>query len=106
EDAPLQRAKADLVLHPALEERLRRHPQIEVGVELAAQPFHVQQRLLQQHELRLDLDVEAARSAEELHENLAERDLLERPVEDRLAPQADPSLQLLARRARRDTTTV
>ena len=50
-----QRAKADLVLHPALEERLRRHPQVEIGIELAAEALDVQQRLLQQHELRLDL---------------------------------------------------
>ena len=48
-------APADLLGHPALEIRLGRHPQIEVGIELAAEALDVEQRLLQQHELRLDL---------------------------------------------------
>ena len=101
EQPPLERAPADLVLHPALEKRLRGHPQVEVGIELAAEAFDVEQRLLQQHELRLDLDVEPARRAEQLHQHLAERDLLQRPVEDRLADDADLGLELVDARVRR-----
>ena len=99
--APLERAPADLLVHPPLEERLGGHPQVEVGVELAAEPLDVEQRLLQQHELRLDLDVEAARRAEQLQQHLAERDLLQRPVEDRLAHDADLALQLVDARVGR-----
>ena len=62
----LQRAQAELVLHPALEEGLRGDPQVQVGVELPAEAFDVEQRLLQQHELRLDLDVEAPRRPEQV----------------------------------------
>ena len=51
----LERPEADLVVHPAFEERLGGHPQVQVRIELAAEAFDVQQRLLQQHELRLDL---------------------------------------------------
>ena len=58
EQAPLQRAKADLVLHPPFEEWLRRHPQVEIRVELPAEPFDVEKRLLQQHQLRLNFDLE------------------------------------------------
>ena len=96
-----QAAPADLLVHPALEERLGGAPQVEVGVELAAQALDVEQRLLQQHQLRLDLDVEAARGLEQPHQHLAERDLLQRPVEVRLAHGADRALELVDARARR-----
>ena len=73
---PLERPKADLLVHPALEERLRRHPEVEIGIELAPEALDVEQRLLQQHELRLDLHVEATRRLEQPHQHLAELDLL------------------------------
>src|SRR5579864_1829355 len=100
EKSPPQRAKADLVLHPALEKRLRGHPQVEIRIELAPEAFDVQQRLLEQYELWLDLDVEAARRTEELHEDFAERNFLQRPVEDRLAHDADFAFELVDARVR------
>jgi hypothetical protein len=56
---------ADAFTHPALKERLRGVPQIEVRVQLTAQAFDVQQGLLQQNELRLHFHVEAARGLEQ-----------------------------------------
>ena len=41
-------------------------------VELAAQAFDVEQRLLQQHQLRLDFDIEATRGLEQAEQHLAE----------------------------------
>src|SRR5689334_12785988 len=43
-----QLARADLVAHPFLEERPGGVPQVQLRVELAAQPLDVEQRLLQQ----------------------------------------------------------
>src|SRR4029453_4223159 len=76
-----------------------RHPKVEVGVELAPQAFDVEQRLLQQHELGLDLDIESARRAKELEQHTAERDLGQRPVEDRLQHRPDLGLELVDPRA-------
>src|SRR5438132_13908538 len=96
---PAQRAHeaapADLLGHPALEEGLRRGPQVEVGVELAPETFDVEQRLLQHDELRLDLDVEAAGGLEQLQQYAPEGDLLERPVENRLAHRADRAFEFI-----------
>ena len=78
-----------------------RAPQVEVGIELAAEALDLQQRLLQQHELRLDLHAEAPRDLEEAHQQLAEVDLLQRPVEDRLAHRADRALELVHARVAR-----
>ena len=96
-----QAAPADLLFHPALEERLGGAPQVELRVEVATEALDVQQRLLQQHELRLDLDVEAARGLEQAQQHLAERDVLERPVELRLADGADRPFELVDPRLRR-----
>ena len=52
---PNQRAPASLVVHPLLEERLGGLPQVEVGIELATEPFDVEQGFLQRYQLRLDL---------------------------------------------------
>src|SRR5262249_54039105 len=96
-----QSAPAELLAHPALEERFRRLPQVEVRIELAAQAFDVQQRLLQQHELRLDFHVEAARYLEQAQQHAAEGDLLERAVEDRLADRTDRRLEFVDARVGR-----
>src|SRR5207248_3864715 len=88
-------APADLLTHPALEERLRRGPQIELRIELAAEAFDVERRLLQHDELRLDFDVEAPRSLEKAQEQPAEVDFLQRPREHRLAHRADRRLELV-----------
>ncbi|MOA52856.1 hypothetical protein D3C78_1762190 [compost metagenome] len=63
---------ADPLAHPALEERLRGVPQIEVRVQLAAQAFDVQQGFLQQDQLWLHFHVEAPRGLEQAHQHLAE----------------------------------
>ena len=55
------------------------------GIELPAEAFDVEQRLLQQHQLRLDLDVEATRRLEQTQQHHAERNVLQRLVEHRLA---------------------
>jgi len=65
------------------------------------QPLHLQQRLLQQHELRLDVHAEAPPHLEEAQQELAEVDVLERLVEDRLAHRADRPLELLQARIAR-----
>src|SRR5204863_4289521 len=78
-----------------------RGPEVEVGVELAPEPFDVEQRLLQHDKLRLDLDVEAPRGLEQAQEQPAEIDLLQRAREYRLAHRADRRFELVdARRGR------
>ncbi len=94
-DAVLQRRRADALHHPALQKRLGGDPQIEVGIELTAQSLDVEQRLLQQHELRLDLDIEASRGLEQAHQHQPQRQLLQRPVEERLAAGAHRRLEFL-----------
>src|SRR6266705_210836 len=89
---PLQ---SKLLPHPFLQKRFRGRPQVEVRIELAPEPFDVQKRLLQHDELRLDLDVEAARGLEQLQQYAPEGDFLQRPVEDRLAHRADRALELV-----------
>src|SRR5205807_29288 len=96
-----QAAPAQLLVHPALEVGLGGVPQVEVGVELASQAFDVEQRLLQQHELGLDLDVEAPRGLEQAQQQPAEVDFLQRPREYRLADRADRRLELVDTRVRR-----
>ena len=101
-----QPAPAHLLVHPALEDRLRRAAQVEVRVELAPEALDLQQRLLQQHELGLDLHAEAPRHLEQAHQQLAEVDLLQRPVEDRLAHRADRALELVDARLARHPARV
>jgi len=62
-----------------------RGPQVQVGVQVAAKAFDIEQGLLQQHQLRLNLDLEAPRRLEQPHEHQAQGNLLERPVEVGLA---------------------
>ena len=81
-------AAAQPVGAPFLQDRLRRLPQVELRVELAAEALDLQQRLLQQDQLRLHAHVEAARDLEQAHQHLRERDLRQRLVEDRLADRA------------------
>src|SRR6266581_2649918 len=89
---PLQ---SKLLPHPFLQKRFCGRPQVEVRIELAPEPFDVEERLLQHDELRLDLDVEAARGLEQLQQYAPEGDFLQRPVEDRLAHRADRALELV-----------
>ena len=48
---------------------------------------------MQQHELRLNLDIETPRCLEKLHQDFSQRDLLQRPVEYRFAHGADFALE-------------
>src|SRR3569623_206331 len=81
--------RAHLLMHPTFEEGFCRLPLIEVGIKIAAEAFDVEQRLLQQHQLRLHFHVEAARGLEQPQQQLTEGDVLERPLEDGLAHGAD-----------------
>jgi hypothetical protein len=60
-------------------------PDVEFGVELPPEALDVQQRLLQQDQLRLDHHVEAPRDLEQAQQHGAEGNVLQRLVEDRLA---------------------
>ena len=70
-------------------------PQIQLGIELATQPFHIEQGLLQQHQLRLHLHVEATGGVEQIEQHVAEGDLGERFLEDGLQHGADGELELV-----------
>ena len=72
--------------------------------DVAAQALDVQQRFLEQNELRLNFNIEAARRSEQLHQHLGERNLLQRAIEDRLADDANLAFQLVDARVRRNPT--
>src|SRR6266850_6155485 len=95
-------APADLLRHPALEIGFGRFPEIQVGIEVPAQAFDVEQGLLQQHQLRLDLDVETARSLEQAQQHFAEGNLLQGLVEDGLANCANRGFEFVHAGLRRD----
>ena len=97
----ITRARARALAHPVAQDRQRRLPQVELGIELAAEALDVEQRLLQQDQLRLDLHLVAARDLEQVHQHDAEGDVLERLVEDRLADRAHGGLELVHARAGR-----
>ena len=88
-------APADLLAHPAFQPGLGGLPQIEFGIELQAQTFDVEQSLLQQHQLRLDLDAETARGLEQAQQHLAERNFAQRLVENRFAHRADRGFEFV-----------
>ncbi len=90
-----QTLHAAVFRHPAFEERLRRFPQIEIRIELASEPLDVEQRLLQQHQLRLHARVEAPRGLEQIEQQAAEGDVLERALEDRFAHAADRRFEFI-----------
>ncbi len=90
-----ERAYAHALVHPLLDERLGGGPQVQLWVELAAQALDVQQGLLQQHQLRLDLHVEASRGLEQAQQDLAKGDLVQRALEDRFAHGADGRLEFV-----------
>ena len=95
------RARIVALAHPLLEHGLGRLPEIELGVELPAQAFDREQRLLQQHELRLHFHVELARRLKQAQQHEPERDVLQRLVEDRLADRAHGGLELVDARTGR-----
>ena len=68
-------------------------PEIEIRIQVAAQALDIQQGLLQQHQLRLNLHVEAARDLEQPQQEMAVGNILQRLVEDRLAHRPDGRLE-------------
>src|SRR3546814_1541981 len=84
-----RRRRAKPRAHPLLHDRLGGLPQIEIRIELPAEALDLQQGFLQQHQLRLHLIVEASCDLEQAQEEEAERDFLQRSLENRLADRAD-----------------
>src|SRR5690606_13502932 len=72
-----------------------RAPQVQLRIQLPPKALDVEQRLLQQHQLRLDFDLEAPRGLKQTHQHHAQRDLPERTVEVWLADGADRRLQFI-----------
>ena len=79
------RLGAAIGAHPFLDQRPRQHPHIDRRVELAPDAFDQHHGLLQQQQLRLRLHLELLGHLEQLREQAAERDLGQRPAENRLA---------------------
>ena len=94
-------ATAQTVCRPVVEDRLRGLPDVELGVQLPAQALDVEQRLLQQDQLRLERAVEAPRVSNSRSSTVAEGDVLQRLVEDRLADRAHGRLDLVDARVAR-----
>ena len=69
------------------------------GYSSRPRPFDVEQRLLQQDQLRLNLHVEAARGLEQAQQHLREGDFLERLVEYGLANGAHRRFELVDSRS-------
>ena len=70
-------------------------PKVQFVVELAPQAFDLQQGFLQQHQLRLNLIVEAPRHLKQPQQKEAERDVLQRSLPDRLADGANGAFKRL-----------
>ena len=85
---------AHLIVHPIHQKRLGRGPQIQIRVELAAQALDIQQRFLQQHELRLDFHIKAPAGFKQAHQHQAKRNLRQRLVENRLTHGAHRRFEL------------
>src|SRR5690554_6001307 len=90
-----QAGRADTLAHPVLKERLGSTPQIQLRIQLAAQAFHVQQGFLQQHQLRLHFHVEAARGLEQAQQEVAEGDVFQWPLENRLTHSTDGGFEFV-----------
>ena len=70
---------------PLLEKRFGGVPQVELGIELTAKPFNVEQGFLQQYQLRLHLHIELARGAEQRDQHVTKGYVGQRPFKHRLA---------------------
>ena len=95
-----QALRAHLVQHPFFQKWLGRAPEVKVGVELAAQSFDIEQRLLQQHQLRLNLHLKAARGLEQAHQHHAQRNFRQRAVKVGLAHGANGGFKFFHPRVR------
>ena len=76
---------AHLFVQPVLQKGLGGLPQIHLGIQLARQAFHIQQGFLQQHQLRLNFDLKAARDLEQAHQHHAQRDFAQGFIKIRFA---------------------
>ena len=92
--------------HPSLGHRPRRFPDVEIGIEAARHAFHHHHGLLQQHQLRLGLHVEAARGLEQLPQQPRHRDVAGASAEDRLADGAQGLGEGLDRMLRRHESEI
>src|SRR5665213_266849 len=99
-DAP-QSPRARTLTHPLAQNWARCAPYVELRIQFAAETLDIEQRLLQQNELRLHCHVEPARDLKQTQQDHAERDVLERTIEDRLAYGAHCGLHLINARAAR-----
>src|SRR6185437_6434887 len=88
-------ARAVAVGDDALQDRLRHRPDVDLRIELAPEPFDVEQGLLKQDQLWLQRQLELARGAEEFRDHFRQRDFRQRPREIRLAYGADRGFQLV-----------
>ncbi len=89
-------------VRPLPQQRLRGLPEIELRIELPTDSFDLQQRLLDQHQLRLDLRIESLRRLEQADQHLAEGNFFERLVCDRLADRSHRRLELIDAHVRWD----
>src|SRR4051794_2593946 len=78
-------APAELVRHPMLQIGLGSSPKVEVRVKVSAQPFNIQQGLLQHNQLRLYFNVELAGCLKQPEQYPAKGDFAQGFVENRLA---------------------
>ena len=62
---------------------------------MATETFNIEQRLLQHDELRLDLDVEAARGLEQAQQHAAKGNFMQRTAEKRLTAGTDCGLEFV-----------
>ena len=91
-----------VLAHPVLDQRPRQGPHIDARVEHPADALGHHHGLLQQQQLRLRLHLELLGDLEQLRQQPAERDLVQRPAQDRLADGAARLGEPGARLVRRD----
>ena len=90
-----QPRRADAFAHPGLEVGLRGAPQIQIRIQLSAQTFNVQEGFLQQNELGLHFHIEPPCGLEQAQQEVAERDILQRLLEDGFANSTYGRLKLV-----------
>src|SRR5690554_3437339 len=79
----LKTLKTNALMHPVFQIGLCCLPEIKIGVEIATHTLYVQERFLQQYQLRLYFNVEATRGLKEPEQHLPQGNLGQRPVEIR-----------------------